>query len=333
MKRRDFLAAGIGAAALPRLAGAQQAGKVYRLTIFHLGIPVADMAPRGLPQYQAFHAELSRLGYTEGRNLEVERVSAEGDDRQLSALARRIVMRNPHAIFATSNRAIGAFAAATTTVPIVSLLVDPVGFGYAASLARPGRNITGFSLDTGRELVQKHLELLKQMQPALARTAFLAPRATWDSHIGALYRAAAAASGIASLGAILESPVGDGEYRRVVAAAVRDGADSLYVIPAPENFAHRRVIAELAAAARLPSLAVWREHAAAGGLVAHSLDFVDIYRRAAGYVAQVFGGADPAAMPFQQPTKFDLVVNLKAAKALGIAVPEGLLVAADGVIE
>ena len=334
MRRRELMSvlsvAGLG---WPFAARAQETAKVYRIALFNPAAPIAEMSAEGNSRYRAFFGELQRLGYAERRNLVIDRRSGEGDTRRLSALARQIAAVKPDVIFAISNRAVDALKAATTTIPIVALAVDPVAFGLAASLARPGGNITGFAIDTGRAFVEKQFELLKQVVPTASKVAILIPRGAWESRIGAFYREAANAAGIATVGAVLESPADEMEYRRAITAAARDRADVLYVMAAPDNLYRRRIIVAIAAEVRLPAVYVTREHVEAGGLIAYAVDFVDVYRRAAGYVGQILKGANPAAMPFQQPTKFELLINLKTAKALGLTLAPELLARADEVIE
>jgi putative ABC transport system substrate-binding protein len=333
MSRRGFVAASVAAFAAPGAAGAQQAKKVYRIALFNPSSPLAEMSAVGNSRHRAFFQKLRRLGYTEGQNLVVDRHSAEGDATRLLALARRTVQLRPDVVVAISNRAVATLKTATSAIPIVSLVADPVGFGFATTLARPGGNITGFTIDTGREFVEKHVEFLKQIVPAASRIGFLMPRGVWEGRIGSFYREAAGAVGIAAVGALVDSPADEKEYRRAITAAVLDRVDALYVMAAPENFYRRRVIAALAAETKLPAIYVTREQVEVGGLMAYSIDVVDIYRGLAGYADRILKGANPAEMPFQQPTKFELLINLKTAKALGLTIPEAILARADEIIE
>jgi putative ABC transport system substrate-binding protein len=333
MNRRRFIAAAAGAVAAPRTAGAQQPGKVYRLAMLGAVGPVSEMTANRSAKWKVFFEDLQRLGYVEGRNLAVERRSAEGVTARGPALARELVALKPDAIYALDNRSTAAFRAATATIPIVAIVADPVGTGFAASLPRPGGNITGFSISAGTEIIGKHIALLKEVVPAASRMACLASQWFWESNFAALYREAAERAGIAMVAAVLEPPAGAAEYRRVFATMVRDRVDSLLVVPAPENIAQRSLIAELVAEARLPAIYGDRAHAEAGGLMAYSIDWAALYRGAADYIGRVLRGADPAELPFQQPTRFELVLNLKTAKALGLTFPPSILVRADEVIE
>ncbi len=334
MKRRKFLAYASAAALAPLAAAAQSSGKVHRIAILDSLSPVADIAETRSPLWRAFFAELRRLGYVEGRNLVAERRSAEGDVTRLPALAREVVALRPDVIFATTYFSVEALKAATTTIPVVAYSWDPVGSGFAQSLARPGGNITGFSADAGLvEIWQKVIELLKQAVPAMSRMAYLAPRVILESKFGEIFKVVATRAGLTPVDAPLDPPFGEAEYRRAFAAVVRDRVDSVYVSSAAANYAHRRLIADLAGAAGLPAIYVYREYVEAGGLMAYAIDLSDIWRRAATYIDQILKGANPAEMPIQQPTKYELVINMKTAKALGLAIPPSLLGIADEVIE
>lgn len=333
MKRRSFLAASAAAIAVPQAAPGQQRSAMRRLAVFNPAASAADMSATGSPRFRAFFEELRRLGHAEGRNMVVHRGAAEGRADRLPQVARETVAFRPDVVFAVSNRAVEPLRAVAKSIPIVGLVADPVGFGYASSLARPGGNITGFAIDTGREFVEKHIELLKELVPRASRIAVLIPRDAWEGKVGVFYRAAAAAAGITSVPALLDPPADESEYRRVIFGAARDRVDALYVMAAPENFERRQFVVALAAEVRLPALYTTREHVEAGGLMAYTLDFVDVYRRLANYAGQIFDGANPATMPFQQPEKFHLIVNLKTAKSLDLAIPNTLLARMDEVIE
>jgi putative tryptophan/tyrosine transport system substrate-binding protein len=219
----------------------------------------------------------------------------------------------------------------TSTIPIVTMTTEPVELGLANSLARPGGNVTGLSLNVGIELLGKRLELLKEVVPTASRFVYLAPRAVWEGVWGGLMRESGARLGVTVLGAPLGSPISEPEYRRAFAAMVRP--DALVVSDHGEAFSHRRLIVELAGRARLPAIYSYRPFIEAGGLMAYAADFTELCRKAAGYIDQILKGANPADLPFQQPTKYELIINLKTAKALGLAIPPSLLLRADQVIE
>jgi len=330
--RRGFLAASAAVVATGRVIVSPRADQMYRLLVVVRAGQAGDVSPTAkLRTWGAWHEELRQLGYAEGQNLAVE-VRAVGA-AQVSTLAGEIVTMRPDAIFAPAQNIVALLKRAAVKVPIVTIAVDPVGSGLVTSLARPGGNITGLSLDAGLETIAKRIELLKTAAPGISRMAVLILKPYWNGRYDDIFRAAAGQLGVSVIGAPFTSPASEMQYRQVFAALSAAGADSLYVTPAPENFTHRRLIAELAVAARLPSLGFYPENAEAGGLLAYGPDVVDIFRRAVGYLDRILKGANPAEMPFQQPTKFDLVINLRTAKALGLGLPPGLLALADDVIE
>jgi putative ABC transport system substrate-binding protein len=333
MNRRGFLGISLAAVAAPRLARAQQAGKVYRVAILTPATPMAEITATGSATWKAFFGELGRFGYVEGRNLTVVRLTAEGDERRLPELARQVVRLEPDIIFAVANRSVAALRAANATHPVVAVVSDPVAYGFAANLARPGGNVTGFSIDVGSEFLQKHIELLREVLPSATRMAFLVTREAFDSRLGGMVRESAQATGFSVVGAPLDPPVQEAEYRRVFAAMARDRVDALLVGPGQENGQHHRLIVGLVAAARLPAIYFFRESVDAGGLMAYAVDLADMYRRVAGYIDRILKGANPAELPFQQPSKFELIVNLKTASALNLTVPEPILARADEIIE
>jgi putative ABC transport system substrate-binding protein len=316
LRRRTLLATAAGAGLAAHGVAAQQRGRIPRLAIVVPGDKAGYLRQR---HWTAFFAELRRLRYDEGQTLEVAWHSSEGQDRHATELARQIARARPGAVFTSDSRMAAALKTVAGAVPTVAITDDPVHRSLAASLARPGGNITGFAVVARSivDLVAKRLVLLKEVVPGVSKVAFVVPRRVWDESIASQLREAAAQTGITVLEAVPESPADETEYRRVVAAALRQGADALYVTPAQENLVHRRLIARLAAEARLPTICIYRENVEAGGLMGYAVDLADIYRGAAGYIDRILGGASPAEMPFQQPTKFELVINLGTARALG----------------
>jgi putative tryptophan/tyrosine transport system substrate-binding protein len=337
MRRRDFiiLAMAIGpAVSAPLFVRAQQTTKVYRIAIVAPATPAADLTETGGSRaLRGFFAELRRLGYVEGRNLVVERYSGEGRSEHFSELARDVVRSNPDVIYAFANPMVSAFKAATTTVPIVGAVGDPILSGFASSLARPGGNITGVSVDAGIEIVGKRLALLKEIIPRMSRVAFLMTRSSWDSPYGISARELLERSGVTLVGAPLDGPADEVGYRRVFGAISHDGADALIVGDDSEHFTNRHLIVALAEQSRLPTIYGYREHAEVGGLMAYAWDFVGLSRQAADQVDQILKGTKPSDIPFYQSSKFELVINLKTAKVLGLTVPDSLLARADEIIE
>ena len=222
--------------------------------------------------------------------------------------------------------------AASSEIPIVAMTADPVAWGLAASMARPGGNVTGVTSDVGTDFVTKHLELLKELTPTASRVGLLAPKAVLESVYSRALRDAAQKVGVAIIPLPLESPINEAEYRRVFAAITADQVHGLIVGDAPENFANRSLIFELAADHRLPAIYPAADYARSGGLMAYGTVFPELMRRMAQFVDQILKGAKPSEMPFEQPTRLHLVINLKAAKALN-SIPPTLLARADEVIE
>ena len=326
INRRAFLGV-LGLFAAPLPAEAQQAGKVYRLTIVYPVGPVEKITePVLLP-------ELRRLGYVEGQNLVVERRAGVGRREGYPDLAREVVALKPDVVFATSGRLAEAFRAINTNIPIVTITSEPVAMGLATSLARPGGNITGFTVDPGTEVVGKRLALLKEAVPSATRVAFLSTKPAWDGMWGRVMREAAERTGASSIAATVGDPIQESEYRHAFAAMTKERAQVLVVTDHAEGIANRSLIVELAAQAKLPAIYAYRVFAEAGGLMAYGIDHADLRRHVAGYLDRILKGARPAELPFQQPTKFELIINLKTAKALGLTIPPSLLQRADQVIE
>jgi putative ABC transport system substrate-binding protein len=333
MKRREFIV-GLLLPAMMRFAQAQQPAKVYRIAIVHPSRPIATLSETGgLPIFRAFFDQLHRHGYIEGQNLLVERYSGEGRTERYAALARDVVGSKPELIFAVSARMVQHFKDTATTIPIVALTADPVASGFASSLAHPGGNITGVVPDAGLEVWNKQLEFLREAVPTVSRVAYLTPRAAWDQPTGAAIRKAAQQIGIELVGALMGDPIEEAEYRRVFAVMVQGGADALIVNDPPENYTYQRLITELARNARLPTVYPNRSFVQLGGLMSYGTDPVDLFRRAVDQIDQIFKGAKPGEIPFYQATKFELAINLKTAKALGLTVPMSLLTRADELIE
>ena len=271
-------------------------------------------------------------GYVEGENLRVERrFGPEGQPEHLRALAAELVRLKVDLIVATGTLTPHAAKAATATIPVVvTNHGDPVGSGLVVSLARPGGNVTGLSL-LGRELVAKQLELLKTVAPRVARVGVLF-NPNSQSHPGILTDSEAPAR---ALGLKLQRvPLGslDG-YERAFAAVTGARADGILVLGDPISWQHRSRIAELATRHRLPGMFAQREYVEAGGLLSYGASLVDSFRRAAAFVDKILKGAKPAELPIEQPSKFELVVNAKVARALGVAIPQSVRVQADHIID
>jgi putative tryptophan/tyrosine transport system substrate-binding protein len=328
--RRKLLAVLGGAAvAWPLAARAQQAERVRRIGVL---MALAADDPDAQIRITAFLQALPQLGWTVGRNVQIDTRWATTDADSLRRHAAELAALAPDVLVAGSGTAtIAALLQATRSVPIVfAVAVDPVGAGFVASLARPGRNATGFTtFEYG--LSGKWLELLKEIVPRVTRVAVLRdPTIASGIEQFAAIQAVAPSLGI-ELSAVDARDVD--EIDRAVTAFARSGNGGMIVTPSPAASHHSNRIIALAARHRLPAIYGWRFFAAAGGLISYGADLVDQYRLAAGYVDRILKGEKPADLPVQAPTKHELVINLKTAKALGLEVPDTLLARADEVIE
>src|SRR6266404_3184444 len=331
MKRREFILA-LGGAAAPSLlwplaVRAQQGERVRRIGV--LVYLVAGDA-EGQARLAAFTQALSQLGWSEGRNLRIDARWANAGDIQRHA-AELVAAAPDVLVAATGAPTVASLLQATRTIPIVfAIVIDPVGAGFVASMAQPGGNATGFTVYE-YSMSGKWLELLKEIAPGVTRAAVLRDPAI-TSGIGqfAAIQTAAPSFGVeVSPVSMHDAP----EIERAVTAFARSANGGLIVTAAPLGEAHREPIVTLAARNRLPAVYSNRVFVTAGGLISYGPDRVDQYRRAAGYVDRILKGEKPAALPVQAPTKYELVINLKTARALGIDVPPTLLARADGVIE
>jgi putative ABC transport system substrate-binding protein len=316
-----LLALALGAAAA---ADAQAPGKVWRIALLSAALP------RSTPHYQALEQRLAELGYVEGRNLVIDFRTAEAHHDRLPALAAELVGRRPDIFVAAATQGGLAAKRATQTIPIVLAGVgDPVGTGIVPSLARPGGNITGVSL-LNVELSGKGLQLLKETVPAVSRVAVL-----WNSQ-NRLHREVSAATEAAAatlkVGLQLLDVRGPDDLPKAFDAIARQRADSLLVLPDTVTVAHRKPILDFAASRRLPAMYPFREMVDEGGLMCYGPNLIENFRLAAGYVDKILKGARPGDLPIAQATKFDLVINLKTAKALDLTVPQAILLRADDVV-
>jgi len=328
MDRRAFLGtlAG-GLLAAPLAAEAQTAGKVYRVGI--LGDKASDSNETQV--WQTFRAALRERGLNEGVNLQIEYRGVEGNAARLPEVAADLVRLKPDLIVTRGSFFTGALKAATSSIPIVFVAhADPVGTGHVASLARPGGNITGMAV-LQTELGPKGLELLHAVVPAATRIAVL-----WHAGTPSAVPGLKALEEPARRLGLQVQPVGArtaGELEGAFATMARGGAQALVVFSTPPFITARQRLAELATAHRLPAMFQGRLFVEAGGLMSYYPNHEDVYRRAAVYVDKILKGAKPADLPVEQPTKFELVINLKTAKAIGLTIPTALLARADQVIE
>jgi len=325
-KRREFITLLGGTAAWPLAARAQQAGKVHRIGVLETISTTLNVA-----NFYALREGLRQLGYAEGQNLVIEYRSADGRDDRFPGLARELLALKVDVIVTRGTPAAKAVKNATSTVPVVMMASgDPVGVGLVTSLARPGGNITGLSAIVG-ELSPKRLELIKEIVPGLARIAVLANTSN-DAVRRDWARIETAARSLGVQSQLLDLRESDALGPTFDDASARR-ADALVVVIDAITQANQQRIVDLAMKHRLPAIYSSREFVDAGGLISYGVSYPDLYRRAATYVDKILKGTKPADLPVVQPTKFELVINLKTAKALGIEVPPSLLALADGVIE
>jgi putative ABC transport system substrate-binding protein len=282
--------------------------------------------------WEAFFGELRRLNWDKDQNLRVTWHSSQVDPGRAADLARDVAALGPDVIFAADVRMAVVLKASAPRVSVVAILVDPLGTGIAANLARPGGNVTGFSVDAGVEIVGKRLEIFREIVPAATRIAWFTPRRTVDL-VGPSTRRFVAAAGMTLIDVVLEPPVNGASFRRAFESMANEGVDSVWVATTGEMLEHRRLIADLATTARLPTVFGWRANVEAGGLVSYGIDLAEYYRSAARYVDRILRGASPGDLPIQLATKFELVVNLRTARLLRLTVPPSILARADEVIE
>ena len=329
MKRREFITLLGGAAVWPVAGRAQQAERVRRIGVINGGGAADD--PETLANIAAFLQVLQQLGWTDGRNVRIDTRLAGGNADSIRKYATELAALAPDVIFAIGTAAMGPLLQATRTVPIVfAIVADPVGAGFVESLARPGGNATGF-MQFEYSLSGKWLELLKQIAPGVTRAAVLRDP---DISSGAGQWGAIQSAG-PSFG-VEVSPVNvrdADEIERAVTTFARQPNGGLIVTGSALANVHRDLIVTLAARHKLPAVYYRRYFVTSGGLISYGPDFVDQFRRSAEYVDRILKGEKPADLPVQAPTKYELVINLKTAKALGLQVPPTLLARADEVIE
>lgn len=329
MTSRRTLIAAIAASLLggPVRARAQQAGKIYRLGILG-NVPISDS--QGAKVWGALTQGLRDLGYVEGQNLIVDHRSTEGRSERLPSLAGELVRLTPDVIVVPNQANAVAVRKATHTIPIVAANFDPLGSGLAASFARPGGNVTGLSL-IAPEVVGKQLQVLKEIVPRLTRVAILWSPANRSS-LPLLEEARKAAGTLALHLQMVEARRSE-DLESAFASMRRERAGALLVLGDAMFILQRQGIANLAARSHLPAMYALREHMDAGGLVFYGPSMVDNFRRAAVYVDKILKGAKPGDLPVEQPTKFELVINVNTAKVAGLTIPPSLLVRADQLIQ
>jgi putative tryptophan/tyrosine transport system substrate-binding protein len=329
LKRREFITLLGGAAAVWPLVARAQQGRLRRVGVV-VGLAADD--PETKSRIGAFLQGMEKQGWSEGRNLQIDYRWAGTDDERIRSYAAELVGAMPDVLLATNTPVVAALQQATRSIPVVFVTIgDPVGQGFVASLARPGGNTTGF---TGFEfaLGGKWVGFLKELAPSVTRMTYL-----YHPEIGPFYslllksvEAACATLSVETAAAAVRAPA---DIERVISIVAAQPNGALIVQPDGYTVANRRLIIELAARHRVPTFYAHRVEAAEGGLASYGADYVDLYRRAAGYVDRILRGEKPADLPVQQPTKYELVINLKTAKALSLTIPEPFIQTADEVIE
>jgi putative tryptophan/tyrosine transport system substrate-binding protein len=329
IKRREFISGIAGAAATwPLAARAQSADKPRLIAVL---MSVAENDPDSRARIQAFRDGLSALGWVDGGKARIEVRWGGADSARIQQYAEELVALKPDVIFANGTPVVQAFQRVTSTIPIVfAPIMDPVGLGVVQSLSRPGGNVTGFTF-FDPDLIGKWRELLAQAAPAVRRSALIFnPRLNpaYYDYLRQIERSSQAAGAIAAAAVETIDAI-----QSVVAEQARTLGGSLMIGPDAFLVVHMKEVADLAIQYRLPGISIYRKFADEGGLMSYGTDIRDILRRSASYVDRILRGANPAELPVQQPTEFEFVINLKTAKALGLAMPSNLLAQADEVIE
>lgn len=329
MNRRDAVLALAALGVLSTSAFAQRSGKIWRVGF--LSSRSRPASPESDYFYGAFPRQMRELGYVEGKNLKIEWRFSGDDSARLATFAKELVDLKVDVILAAASQAAFAAKKATSSIPIVvGTSPDPVGSGLAASLARPGGNITGFS-NLQSETILKCLELLIGVMPKLSRLALLTnPNNPATAAYPKVLQAAVKGSAIAILPFEARSPK---EIDVAFKEMGRSRVEAIVVASDPMFIQQREQFGELVSKGRLPSVFAVREHVKAGGMMSYGSNLADNYRRAATYVDKIFKGASPADLPFEQPSTFELAVNLKTARLLGVSIPNSVLVRADEVIQ
>jgi putative ABC transport system substrate-binding protein len=328
MRRREFISLLGGATAWPRAARAQQPNGMRRIGVL---VGLADDDPEAKARLAAFRQGLEKRGWSEARNVRIDTRFAPASARA-QVLAKELVALQPDVILSHSTPVTAALQRESRTIPIVfAAVVDPIGSGFIASLPRPGGNITGV-MQYEASVTGKWLAMLKEIAPSLVRAAFVAnPKtATFYNYYLQAAEAAAPSLGIEPVPTLVENAT---DIERAIESFASTPNGGLVLIPDISTLVHRDLIIAVAARHRIPAVYYSRTLVAAGGLMSYGNDLIDLFRQAASYVDRILRGDKPADLPVQAATKFETALNLKTAKALGLTVPPGLLVAADEVIE
>jgi putative ABC transport system substrate-binding protein len=330
MRRRDFInAIAALAAAWPIVARAQQGDRIRRVGVL---MGYAEDDPESQSWLTAFNQRLTALGWTEGRNLRIDTFWAAGDVSRATAFAKKLVTLQPEVILSNTTPVTEALYRVTRKIPLVFVNVsDPVGSGFVESLARPGGSVTGF-INLESSLVEKWLELLKEIAPRVTRVAvmFNPQTAPYVEYYLKPLETAASKIDVKTFATPVHSDI---DIEAVVAGLERDPRNGLIAMTDSFMTVHRETVIELTAQHKIPLMYYLRDVPAKGGLISYGIHFIDQFQQAASYVDRILRGTRPADLPVQVPTKYELVINLETAKALGLTVPQSILIRADEVIE
>jgi putative ABC transport system substrate-binding protein len=334
MRRREFIVGTVATAAMPQRVFAQSAPStgIKRIAVFHPTENPDRLSFKTRGAYSAFFVELNRLGYVEGKTIIVEGYSGFGQPDHYGEVARAIVATHPDLIISISGALTRVIKPLTTTIPILAATADPIASGIVTNLAKPEGNITGLSADAGLEIFGKRFQLLRDTVGKLTNVRLLIASTSisfWEKGIAPLVRQA----DIPITAVVVTGKLDREAYERVFDAMQVDKVDGFMVGDGPEHVTDRQVIVSLAARYRLPTIYPYREYVDSGGLLSYGIDRAEIYRRLADMTDQVLRGANPGDIPYQQQTRFELVLNQTTAKSLGVEFPATLLAVADEVIK
>jgi putative ABC transport system substrate-binding protein len=334
MRRRAFLGLFCGLSVTVISSAARGDKALKRVALVSAATPITQMHEGSafVPQ-RAFFEELRRLGYVEGKNLIVLRFTSGGQGERIPDVAREVVAATPDVIFAFSSRMVLQLEKETTTIPIVGYTADPISFGIVEDLSHPGKNFTGVATEASTEFDGKRLSLLREFVPRASRVAMLAPVSYLRTIYGDAFRDAAGRLGFTIVGQPIEDPVTPEAIERSFASFAAEHADILIIPDLPENIVHSKWIAELSIREKLPTLAAARQFVTAGALMSYATDAADLVRHAVAYMDRILQGERPGDLPIYRASRYELIINLKTAKALGLDVPPQLSQLADAVIE
>ena len=331
MRRRTFIAGSAALLAGPHIARGQGT-TTKRLAILHTSAALSSITASGDVRYKALFEELTNLGYVEGQNLTVLRYSAEGHQNKYMEVARQAVDAAPDVVLGIGLMA-PAYQSLPTTIPLVFVFSDPVAAGLVASLAHPGGHFTGVSTDAGLGILGKRLSVLREVVPRLSKPYYLTLKFDWEAAGGAAIRSAADELGLSISAIPIDGEVNENVYARVFTAMRAAGADGLVVAVTSEISTFSRSVVSLANQFKLPAVYPYRSYVLEGGLISYGSTPEELYSLAARQIASILRGMKPADLPVLQPTKIELIVNVKAARAIGLTLPQTLLLTADEVIE